>query len=364
MHTCLFVLGLLGAFARQEFLTAENFIASMQPDSKDWLIFYTHPDAGLAELEQSFVDASLHGKTPGVNYVLINCLEQAALCEQQKVQTYPTIRHQWNQKVSDYEWDLSGEDFFEFGYKLSLPSVLQLQRREVFDRFKKVYEMSFLLWFYPNDFEDSWKIPAAIYDKVAQSYRSSHLFFARAAREEYRIEEGVQLDDMPIVKQYGLDEAYEFSVKHFTEESLREFIENYKYTMFTPLSRSIWKEFIRDCNDKVVVIAFIDPDNSAQLLKYYNNLKSIGWDLRTNKDFKYQLAYVDTVKYPDLAGRLGITTTPALVAKYQGVVYEIDISLESTVEFLRQMQEVIDGSYKQKAVEGKGPKVQVIKTEL
>mmetsp|Transcript_13233 Transcript_13233/g.24792 ORF Transcript_13233/g.24792 Transcript_13233/m.24792 type:complete len:367 (-) Transcript_13233:1992-3092(-) len=366
MHTCLFLLGVLGALARREFLTYDNFTLSLQPDSKDWLIFYTHPEAGLSELEYSFLNASEHEKTPKVNYILMNCAEQADICQKQNVASYPTIKHHWNQIIKDYEWDLTEQDFFEFGYKLSLPPVLQLQRREVFDRFKKIYDLSFMLWFYPNEFEDSWRHTAAIYDKIALEYRSSHIRFGRAARVEFRDEEGIDIGDLPCVKQYGLDEAYEYSVKHFTEDSLREFVELYKYSMLTPLTKSIWKEFSRDTKDKVAVITFIDMNESEQVVKYYNNLKAISWDLRTNKDFKYQLAYVDTTTEKGLPDLLGVKTFPSLIAIHKGVVYSLDISLDSTVEFLSQMQEVLDGSYKEKMAEvpAKGPKVRVIKTEL
>jgi hypothetical protein len=354
MHTCLLLLlGLLGAQARLEYLTADNFTLSLQPDSKDWLIFYTHPEAGLADLESTFLTVSEYEKVPKLNYVLIDCLVQASLCEEQQATSYPTLRHHWNKQISDYDWALTADDFFEFGYKLSLPAVLQLQRREVFDRFKRVYDMSFMMWFYPNEFEDSWKEVGQTFDKVALDYRTSHIYFGRAARVEYREEEGIEFNDLPIVKQYGVDEAYEYSVPHFTESSLREFVENYKYTMLTTLTQSLWKEFVKNTQDKVVVIALIDTASPEQVVKYYNNLKAIGWDLRTHKNFEYQLAYVDVVKEAALPELLGVTSVPALVAVQQGTVYSLDIQLDSTDIFLSQIQEALTAPRESKGSEAK-----------
>ena len=58
---------------------------------------------------------------------------------------------------------------------------------------------------------------ADVYAKVARDYRHTPFYFGQAVRADLRALERVNFAAMPVVRMYGIDEAYDYNVTHFNE---------------------------------------------------------------------------------------------------------------------------------------------------
>jgi hypothetical protein len=194
--------------------------------------------------------------------------------------------------------------------------VFNLQKQDTLDRFKSNYDFSFILWFYPFSQDPEHLRKADYFDEVAAELRHTPWYFGRAARADLRDNERIKFGEMPVVRMYGIDEAYDYNVTNFSKESLRKFIDDHKFSHVFPLDDVKWNIIHRDLegSNKVMLLSFVDLNKQEQLSKYVTSLRVLAWDYRISKNYNFQMAYLDLPTYPELAAKYGVHETPALVA--------------------------------------------------
>lgn len=295
----------------------QNVSRLLQPGTEDWLVMYTHsqrPD--LLPLQSEFITPASDPKTQKLNYVIIDCAVNNTVCEAHNITEVPEFRYIKNGQLLDYEWEWTSSGFYLLGHKLTNPPSYNLQRRQVFDNFKSRYDFSFISWYFPlvPDMEHIAK--GEMLGNIAKDYWHRPFYFAQAAETSLRESEGIGFSDLPLVKQYGNDEVFSFTLTQFNETSLRAFIEDHKWGLMTPLNHSLWKVVHKDCEirQKVLVLVFHSGSNYTHYSDYVNNLRLLHWDMRRYRDYRFQFASVDVEKYPDLALKYQVATFPYILA--------------------------------------------------
>ena len=202
-----------------------------------------------------------------MKYAIINCVDTPVICEKHNVTTFPDVRYFDNGTPKDYDWTFDAQGFYDIGHKVSNPPVFNLGKDATFYRFKESHDWSFILWFFPMTQDDSHLEKVALYEKVAKDYRHTPFFFGQAVRAELRATERVPFGSMPVVRMYGIDEAYDYNITHYNEESLRQFIEDHKFGHVFALDHSQWRVVHRDLKkqQKVMLLAVVDIDDKAQV---------------------------------------------------------------------------------------------------
>lgn len=307
----------IGVFGKLEILVPGNYTLLKEKKSQDFLVFFTNsllPE--LKPIEAAFLESTQSEKTAKPFYILHDCHVAQDLCQQYNVTHYPTLKHFYNGAIHDYEWELTYEDFHDFGMKLSLPPVLILHRWEKYNKFRKMHLISFMCFYFAETYNKDHLKRVDTFRKLAEEYRHTKVWFAETARREIRDYDAVAFNQLPMIKQFGMDEPYSYNITFFNETSLRNFVEEHKFSMLLPLNNSYWNILHREMEEKkkVLNIAFVDSKNVTHMNYYANNLKMISWDHRAKKDYRFQSAYLDILKYPSLAAQYKVHSAPTIVS--------------------------------------------------
>ena len=305
------------AYSELATLTNDNYtqVSKIENPEQNWLLYYTGASRN-EELETGVIDAANHVKTNRMKYSIINCVEQPTICEKHNVTTYPDVRYFDNGTPKDYDWTLDADGLYKIGHKITNPSVFNLGKDKTFNRFKENHDNSFILWFFPMSQDSTHLQKVQLFDKVAREYRHTPFYFGQAVRAELRAAERIPFAAMPVVRMYGIDEAYDYNVTHYSEESLRRFIEDHKFGHVFALDHTQWRVVHRDLKKqkKVLLIAVVDLDDDDQVQKFISHLRVSAWDNRVAENFNFQMAFLDFKMYPELAAEYGVTEAPALLA--------------------------------------------------
>ena len=270
----------------------------------------------LKALEETFAEPAANPKTQKLTYVILDCGLNRTVCEKHNITEVPEFKYVKDGHSYDFEWEWTAEGFYGIGHKLSNPPSYNLQRRQVFDNFKSKYDFSFMAWYFPLVPDQDHITKGELLSNIAKDYWHRPFYFAQAAETTLRESEGIRFSELPLVKKYGNDEVFGFTITSFDEPALRLFVEEYKWGLMPALNRSLWKAVHKDCQarEKVLILIFHSASNYTHYSDYVNNLRLLHWDMRKHNDFRFQFASVDMDSYGDLALTYGVTRIPAIVA--------------------------------------------------
>lgn len=280
-------------------------------DKRDWLLFYTNDPNG--KTEQEFLKAAADKNTTKLSYSLVDCLSTPEICQKNVNNTaIPNIYYLSHGLDKGYLWDWTYEDFSEFGQKITLPLVRVIGGHRSLVKFRD-YPFSFVYYGYPEAFGTKDSDKRRAFEQIAKEHQNSHIYFGETRADKVCKLMRVEFRNVPIVKQHGLDEPYDYNVTHFDAEKLEKFIDNHKYAMVTPLTRSVVKEFIPWLGNRLLALAIVDRSNNTQTGKYVGHMRSLAWDLRREQQFNYQFAFLDINTHPDLAQKFNASFAPQLI---------------------------------------------------
>ncbi|CAG9332183.1 unnamed protein product [Blepharisma stoltei] len=283
----------------------------MNKSKKDWLILYTNNNAP-GQLEKEFLNASKAEGTSKLTYSLFNCTKYWEVCEQFRIKELPLIHYVSRGMVKEYNWDLSLDDFIEFGQKISMPEIQQVSTVDDFEKFKR-YERAFMLWTLPEFTSEAKNLSDNYFDAIAKEMQHTRIYFGRCHEEEVAKYIKVDWAQLPSVKQHGVDSDYDFNITKYTEASLRDFIENHKFGVLFNMTRGIEKELVSGLKGKLFALAVLDFSNQTEYSRYSNHMKSLALSLKKSKDWRYQFGLLDAPKFPDIADKFKAREHPQLV---------------------------------------------------
>ncbi|CAG9324053.1 unnamed protein product [Blepharisma stoltei] len=277
---------------------------------KDWLILYTNNPSG--KIEQEFLNASQSEITQKLTFSLFNCQEHLETCERLKITKLPNATYVSRGLVKEFNWDLTYDDFLEFGQKISMPQILPVSSTEHLRRFRK-FKSAFMLWTFPEFLSGVRKPQDIEFEQLAREMHHTHTYFGKSQAEGLFQHARVEWTELPAVKQHGIDDAYDYNITNFDRDSLRDFVEKYKYGMVFNFTRSIEKEVMPWLKGKLFALAAIDLNNQTQTGRYVGHMRALAWGLRKAKDFRFQFSYLDINIFPDIAEKFKAYEHPQLI---------------------------------------------------
>lgn len=283
-------------------------------DLNEQIIFYSDTPTGPLELD--FIRFSHERIFNSIKLKVIDCIENKYYCEDHGATVFPTVKYQSKTKTSNFTWEFTVPDLYEFSVKMAKPSSLALANTEIQKKFNS-HQSSFALFFNPELKGISDISYVESFRKIAENYKHTHVYFATCHAGEIADSEGVDRGMLPILLQLGGDSAYRYNISRpMTIERMESFIETHKCTMRLRVNKSYYQEALQCFEGKVVGISFFRK--SSELGKHNPaHVNMFVKELREKDDFRFQFASVDLDLYPELFKEFEVSEPEFIVMDYR-----------------------------------------------
>ena len=153
---------------------------------------------------------------------------------------------------------------------------------------------------------------------ISKKYKHTHIYIGTCHDINIANIYGINQQDMPMLMQLGKDEPYAYNISgKLTKEKMESFIDTHKCTLQLEIARGYWREALDCFKSKIVGISFVSFSKSLGI----NNPKHavlLMDEFRKKNDNRFQLAYVDIDKYPEIMKEFNITQIPSfIIADYR-----------------------------------------------
>ncbi|OMJ65382.1 hypothetical protein SteCoe_38338 [Stentor coeruleus] len=251
-----------------------------------------------------------------VKFKVIDCVENKYYCEDKGANHLPYVTYKTAYKLVNFTWAHTYDDYKEFAIKMAGHDAITLGTIESMDEFSR-RQSAFVMVFNPElrgivslDYVEDFR-------KLAREYKSTHVYLGTCHVGEVAYRENIKKSDLPIIKQLGNDAAYQFNItKPLTLEKMKNFIEAHKCTMKLEITSSYLHDALDCFKDKIVGISFVNSLSPAYSKPGHTNMLMYGY--RGKNETRFQFAFVDTDKYPQLMDYFGVKeATTFVVADYR-----------------------------------------------
>lgn len=255
-------------------------------------------------------------KLKDVKFKVIDCVENKYYCEDKGASSLPHVTYKTAYRLVNFTWAHTYDDYKEFAIKMAGHDAITLGTVESMDQFSR-HQSAFLMVFNPElrgivslDYVEDFR-------KLAREYKSTHVYLGTCHVGEVAYRENIKKTDLPIIKQLGNDAAYQFNItKPLTFENMKTFIEVHKCTMKLEITPSYLYDALNCFKDKIVGISFVNSLSPAYSKPGHTNM--LMYKFREKNETRFQFAFVDADKYPQLLDHFGVKeATTFVIADYR-----------------------------------------------
>lgn len=269
------------------------------------LCLYTLDSSG--KLESLFIKAGMDPRVNSIKYNLIDCIKFHEFCSDRKIYLFPSVYYHGYDKMHEFTWDYTLEDFISFGVKMSGNSTVQIMSEEHLELFQKTHDCSFTLYYSSSDTLLSSFNYVKIFNEIADHYKDTYIHFAVS---EYIDED---YSTLPFIKQTGIDRAYGFKLTlPFSPRDIFDFIKVHRLLLCMEVTYSNWSQLLKTFKNKVIGIGFVDKGNSGHM-EYIERFKIPLWQLYASQVSDFGVVYVDKSLYPDIVKKFKVFNSFSLV---------------------------------------------------
>jgi len=268
-------------------------------------------------------------KEKGIKLAKIDCTEEQAVCEEQGVQGYPTLKvFRGPENPSPYTGQRKADAIVSYMTKQSLPPVSVLDK-ETIEAFKTSDKVVVIAYFNSDD-----KASNETFTALANTHRDSYLF---GAISDASVVEAAGVKAPGVIVYRSFDEPQVIYDGKFEADGITSFVKS----AATPLVGEVGPETYSGYMEAGIPLAYLFVDSDAQKKELGALLKPLAEKYKGKINF----ATIDAVAFGAHAGNLNLEQKwPAFAIQetVKGSKYPFSQDTEITAEALAKFVEEFD----------------------